>query len=158
MTALHPLATEDTHLIQDYLVTKLTFLLASGAHDDEWQHELDGQQTISGVQWERQNAFLFDYTVARFLATSSRPDPDDALLSPGRRFVQDFVHAVDIQDHVTAEALWHELNEPVTTTAGPRVPSTIQLILELRARARRLDLSRTVTQLPPEFERPQYVS
>lgn len=159
MTAPHPLATDDTHLIQDYLVTKLTFFLAAGADDGEWQHELDEQQSISGEQWERQNAFLLDYTVARFLAASDRPDADDTLLRPDGRFVREFVRAVDLQDHVNAEALWNEMNETAASIeTGADAPSAIHLLPELRTQAGRLDLSRAVGNLPPEYERPQYVS
>lgn len=159
MTAPHPLATEDTHLVQDYLVTKLTFLLAASAEDGEWQYALEEQQELSGEQWERQNAFLLDYTVARFLASTVRPDTDDTLLGPGRRFVHEFVNAVDRQDYIAAENMWNTINEEATAAqTGTRVPSTIHLLLELRAQAGRFELSRTVTHLPPEFERPQYVS
>ena len=84
---------------------------------------------------------------------------EETLLGPGRRFVHEFGHAVERQDYVAAENLWSSMNEDATAAeSGTRVPSTIQLLLELRAQSGRLDLSRTVTDLPPEFERPQYVS
>lgn len=61
----HPLSTDDVHTIQDYFATKIHLLLAADADDPEWDHQRDAQRAVDETAWVRQNAFLWDFTLAR---------------------------------------------------------------------------------------------
>lgn len=151
----HPLADENYHLVQDYLATKITFLLAKNSGLDEWEHEIRTHELTAGHEWGCRNAFLFDFTLARFLGALSTASPQATAATPGigqnDRFVIDFCDVVTHRP-LAAEAVWSNHNgaSPATEN-GARLPSTMALLMRLLRVAPNSDLRNAVQHLPPEL-------
>ncbi len=162
---IHPLADADPHLVQDYMATKITFLLAKRSGLDEWEHEIETQENAVGHDWGRRNAFLFDFTLARFLSAlksaiadsaSTKPavtDPDDRVCNARRtdRFISEFC---DVVSHhpLAAEAVWSSYNrETGDPRPGERLHSTTTLVERIVQVAPSSELITAVQHLPTEF-------
>lgn len=150
----HPLADDDYHLVQDYLATKITFLLAKNSGSDEWEHEIRTQELTVGHEWGQRNAFLFDFTLARFICALTITSPEVTPTTPGvgqnDRFVGDFC---DVVTHHTlsAEAMWRDHNgDSRGVEAGTCLPSTMALLMRLLRVAPRSNLRAAVQHLPAE--------
>lgn len=153
----HPLADDDYHLVQDYLATKITFLLAKNSDHDEWEHEIRTQELTVGHEWGQRNAFLFDFTLARFLRALTMASPEATPTTPGvgqnDRFVGDFC---DVVTHhpLAAEAMWRDHNgDSRGAETGARLPSTMALLMRLLRVAPASDLRAAVQHLPAELAR-----
>lgn len=153
----HPFRTDDVHTIQDYLVTKVQLLLAAEADEHVWAHQYDAQRTIDPTSWVRQNAFLWDYTLARFIAAAHvRRYSIFELASPGAQLLEEFVQAVHYGEHASALSLWDGMNEFVSE--GTILPTTAPLTRRIRELNPISDLADVAANLPPEYEHPQWVS
>lgn len=153
----HPYRTDDIHTIQDYLVTKIQLLLASGADDTQWTHQYEAQRTVDPTAWVRQNAFLWDFTLARFIAAAHIKKYDVLqAATPGEQFLEEFVQAVSSANHASALGLWDGMNE----FAGGEslLPTSKPLTRRVRELNPISDLAEVARNLPPEYEHPQWVS
>lgn len=65
-TVKHPLVRGDDALVQDIVLTKVTLLLAQNSSGEEREFEIAAMRDLSKQMWEQRNAFLFDFTLARF--------------------------------------------------------------------------------------------
>lgn len=134
----HPLAQEDQELIQDLMLTKVVFLLASGAEMPEWQFELRAMESLSEHRWNDGNAFLFDYTLGRVLAAilkaSGTPQLGDVDGQPQRQaeFLQRFVHLISHDDQRNTEDLWQEHEDPTAAGDSHSLVTTLALIRSLQ--------------------------
>jgi hypothetical protein len=145
---LHPLQSEDIHAIQDYLVTKITLLLSVTADDAQWQNQYDAQEAIDPHLWASRNAFLWDYTLARFIAAVHiKRYQVLEHASPEEQFLEEFVQAVAVGDHRSAGGLWDGMNEfsGAASTVGTNRPLTRRL----REIAPTTDLVTVMRTLPP---------
>ena len=153
----HPLADDDYHLVQDYLATKMTFLLAKNSGSDEWEHEIRTQELTVGHEWGQRNAFLFDFTLARFLGALTITSPEVTPTTPGVGqndcFVGDFCDVVS-RHPLSAEAMWRDHNgDSPGGETGMRLPSTMALLMRLLRVAPRSNLRAAVQHLPAELAR-----
>lgn len=155
----HPYATEDHALIQDLMMTKVVFLLASEAEPQEWHHEINEMQRTSGETWGRQNASLFDYTVGRFVVAACRAGDHKAFTTETLTEALPS-YLIGIQDgaHMTAMALREALNDSGAAESSNLPPSTTQLVSVLLRLSKQVRLKNVLLTLPPEYERPSHSS
>lgn len=159
-TPLHPLVTDDYHLIQDFMVTKITFLLAAQASTGEWQHEIKEMYETSSEHWGHRNGLLFDYSLARFLVAASADGYGSEVIAGGAddAFLPDFVTAVQRQDYIYARERWSETNAEAIQLDGSLLPSTVTLVLKLIQTGQRLEIAEAIHDLPPEYFPPTFAS
>lgn len=155
----HLLKSDDIHTIQDYFVTKIHFLLATHAEPAEWEQQYRAQREIDLVAWVRQNAFLWDYTLARYIAAVHiRPYTVLEHATPAEQFMEEFVHAVSLADGTGALGVWDGINEFAEADAHDTLPSSEPLMHRIRALNPDCDLAEVTRNLPEEYEHPQWVS
>jgi len=136
----HPLAQDDYELIQDLMLTKVVFLLASEADASEWQFELRAQESLSEGRWDGRNAFLFDYTLARVLNANLRVTDATAQAGidwapPGQtEFLDDFLLAISYSDHPRAAAIWTTGHAVPAQSPQASTAATLALIRALQER------------------------
>jgi len=128
---IHPLLRDDLRLIQDFMLTKITLLLAQNASGDEWAFEIRTMQELSGVPWDAHNGLLFDYTLARFIAAgSSQGEPVDESAQPANSplgsLVTNFIDSVNDEDNVQAHRVWD------LVTPEDRATATFALVARLQ--------------------------
>ena len=131
---IHPLARDDQHLIQDFILTKIALLLSQHAEQGEWEFEMAAMDEKASEGGSRSNAFFFVYTVARYrvaltrarsaAATDTEPD-----LHEDSTFRWDFIHAVAHNDANRALELW--LASPFSLETAISSPSVQRLIFPL---------------------------
>lgn len=140
----HPLRTSDVHTIQDYFVTKIHLLVASGADDAQWRHQWEAQHAVDPLVWDAQNAFLWDYTLGRFIAAAHRTR-QSVQEAQEESPLEQFIHAVHAGDHASALERWREArgdrDEPPARTLTGR----------LREMHLTKDLAGVSANLPPEY-------
>lgn len=108
---IHPLARTDQHLIQDFMLTKITLLLARHAEHAEWEFELTAMDDKSREGSSQGHAFLFIYTVARYYVavTRAHADSNTSETGPDRdesTFFGDFIDAVASNNPKRALTRW----------------------------------------------------
>lgn len=106
---IHPLAREDEHLIQDFMLTKIALLVARHADDQEWLFELQAMDDQSESRGG--SAFLFVYTVARYYVAGSRlnvglGEDEFEPVNDSDAFYGEFAQAVASNDCEKALRLW----------------------------------------------------
>lgn len=130
---VHPLARTDQHLIQDFMLTKITLLLARHAEHSEWEFELTAMDEKTREGSSQGHAFLFIYTVARYYVAVTRahaesntsetgPDRDDST------FFGDFIDAVASNDPKRALARW--FSTEISAETDIAAPAIRQLAFE----------------------------
>lgn len=163
----HLLLRDDHHLIQDFILTKATLLLAQNASTAEWSFEIEAIRARSLEKWADHNAFLCAYTLARYTVAlwavrdlrnphqGSPPDwsTGDGVATHHSDFAGSFVAAVQNGRGEDAAALW--------ATASPFFPSEghssavlATLASELSALAETLPLSQASEHLPDAYSAP----
>ncbi len=131
---IHPLARTDQHLIQDFMLTKITLLLARHAEHAEWEFELTAMDDKSRERSSQGHAFLFIYTVARYYVAVTRahaefntsetgPDRDEST------FLGDFIDAVASNDPTRALTRWFSTDFSAETDIA--APAIRQLAFDL---------------------------
>ncbi|MEA9986777.1 MULTISPECIES: hypothetical protein [Subtercola] len=132
--------------IQAALVTAIGRLLSRDVPESEWRFELGAIRYQSGDQWEHRNAFLFSYTLARFIVGIDSCVSGEHALSPTNsfdppdvtEFVTNFTDAVRGNDSRSALTIWAgEISDHRTAGYGPtQVASMFALYDYLRALSR----------------------
>ncbi|TIH29489.1 hypothetical protein [Subtercola vilae] len=117
---IHPLVRRDQHLIQDFLLTKITLLLARQATASEWAFEVNSVREISGQYWADSNQLLLDYTLARVLfalhASEKVEGTDIFDDEPREESVHLFISAVGADDLSTAVMVWAAVEPAASQT------------------------------------------
>lgn len=159
----HLLTQDDLELIQDYMLTKITFLLTKESDIQEWQFEIREQERLSEGRWEGRNAFLFGFTTARFLAAieetqePSESANDQPLAESPDTPVEEFVAAVRQQDSSHAEDVWNAQRSVAQAEAAAGT-WTLALVSRLLRATPAAHLQDSVARLPREYEPVQFVS
>lgn len=149
---LHPYATEDHALIQDLMMTKVVFLLASEAEPQEWHHEINEMQRISGETWGRQNASLLDYTVGRFIVAAYRDTGQHTLAAENpTEVLPSYLISIQNGTHMDAMAVRETLNDSGAENASSLLPSTAQLLSILLPLSKQVRLKNVILALPLEY-------
>ena len=130
---IHPLARTDQHLIQDFMLTKITLLLARHAEHAEWEFELTAMDDKSREGSSQGHAFLFIYTVARYYVAVTRAHAESSTseTSPDRDespFSGDFIDAVASNDPKRAMTRWSSTDISAETDIA--APAIRQLAFE----------------------------
>ncbi len=128
--AEHPLVRDDLYLIQDFILTKAALFLARDAAASEFRFELDTVRVLSAHKWWDRNAFLLDYTLARYIAALEAVPPSDGDASEADGFVRDFTDAVRIEQFEGARTKWMS-SRPDGEPATQLLPSTLALFERL---------------------------
>ena len=124
---IHPLARTDQHLIQDFMLTKITLLLARHAEHAEWEFELTAMDDKSREGSSQGHAFLFIYTIARYYVavTRAHAESNDSETGPDRddsTFFGDFIDAVASNDPKRALTRWFSTDfSAETNVAAPAI-------------------------------------
>lgn len=159
-----PMLDDDELTVQQHLVERVSFLLNVNADLELWRLEASTLRSASGDQWQRSNAFLLDFTLARFLVAIRSGGDGIAAASSGapgaaEQSVRRFLGAVDQQRGIDAQDIWYEAN---AGNMAPREsdisPTTLALVWRLVRGAAAAERIPTTEALPEPFERPQFVS
>ncbi|MFS4506157.1 hypothetical protein ACMA46_07960 [Clavibacter sp. Sh2141] len=124
---VHPLARLDAHLVQDFMLTKITLLCAQDADLDEWRFELAAMDDASAPDTRSGNTFLFALTLLRYLhaltcATTPDAAPDLLTFPPG------FLDAVTSGDGPQAAAIWYQ--DALGSSTSMRAPRLWEMAAE----------------------------
>lgn len=136
----HPLTRGDDALTQDFILTKVTLLLAHGASAREWDFEIEAMRATTTDQARNRIAFLLDYTLARYIAAFDQnahtaPDatvPAAARLSSLAREFTDAVHAENFRASGNIWSASQDIDDPATV---PTRNFTLTLLDALRSLA-----------------------
>lgn len=124
---VHPLARTDQHLIQDFMLTKITLLLARHAEHAEWEFELKAMDDKSREGSSQGRSFLFIYTVVRYYVavTRAHAESNSSETGPARdesTFFGDFIDAVASNDPKRALTRWFSTDfSAETNVAAPAI-------------------------------------
>ncbi|NEN04693.1 hypothetical protein G3T36_02305 [Diaminobutyricibacter tongyongensis] len=141
------MATDALHASQRYVQTftegVIATLIGERADEREWRDRIASIRFASDETWERCNAFLFAYTVARYLAGSPRSEDD--------YFADGFVEAVARGASHDALEIWVRRIEFASTITGRTTQSELigNLVTALLAAPR--DSLGKEGALPPAF-------
>ncbi len=130
---VHPLARTDQHLIQDFMLTKITLLLARHAEHAEWEFELRAMDGKSREGSSQGHAFLFIYTVARYYVAVTRAYAESNTSEAGSdrdesTFFGDFIDAVASNDPKRALTRW--FSTEISAETDIAAPAIRQLAFE----------------------------
>ncbi|MCE7483569.1 hypothetical protein LZG07_16865 [Microbacterium profundi] len=143
----------EVHAMQCHFVTGVMQLFTSDADDARWRREYRAQCAQSPTESARQHAFLWDFTVARFIAAAHiKRYHVLQQAAPSEQFLEEFVQAVAAAHHRSAWALWEGMNEFAggTTTLATHRP----LRRRIREVTPAIGGSEILRALPPEFVHP----
>ena len=150
----HPLTRGDDALTQDFMLTKVTLLLARGASAREWDFEIEAMRATATDQSRDRIAFLLDYTLARYIAAfdQSVPSaPPPAVTAPLSSFARAFTDAVCAENFRVSENIWsasRDIDDPATV---PRCDLTRTLLDALRSLASSPVRAQTSTHIPAAY-------
>ncbi|MEX1080012.1 MAG: hypothetical protein WED09_12995 [Homoserinimonas sp.] len=159
---VHPLARDDQHLIQDFMLTKIALLLARHAADNEWLFEMQAMDNQSKEGHGRGHPFLFIYTLARYYVAAGRLHSDAAggtefePVQSADSFYSDFADAVASNDCQKALDLWEA--SPLATHSEIAEPPIREMaaayLRQVIVPETELIAARTADYLPDPFVSP----
>lgn len=117
---IHPLARDDQHLIQDFMLTKIALLLAQHSERGEWEFEMSAMDDHANAAPSGRHTFLFIYTIVRYRVALLRAQSSDRsegdLAASEASFTAAFTDAVAHDDTALALELWIASPFSVETT------------------------------------------
>lgn len=130
---IHPLARDDQHLIQDFMLTKIALLLAQHAERSAWEFEMAAMDDQASAAPSGPHTFLFIYTVARYRVALLRAQSSDLneseLATNDAPFMADFTKAIAHNDAALALNLW--MKSPFSVEATISSPAVQRLAFGL---------------------------
>jgi hypothetical protein len=148
-TFVHPLARDDEHLIQDFMLTKVALLLSRNARPEEWAFEMVLMDSSARDAKRGDHPFLFLYTVVRYCLAITHADAaarggaheiSVASSLGATPFLADFAAAVFFDDSRCAFSLWAA--SPLATGTNVSSVAIQRVVFDLLGRVARL------TELP----------
>ena len=133
-TFQHPLTRADTVLVQDYMLTKVTLLLAQNAPAHEWHFEIEAMRATSTDTLKDRNDFLLDYTLSRYIAaferdiTTAPAAPPSGAAGYLGSFARAFTDAVRAENFRAAASIWTASRNTDDVGVGPHSDLTLALL------------------------------
>ena len=155
----HPLTRGEDALTQDFILTKVTLLLADGASAREWDFEIEAMRATTTDEARNRIAFLLDHTLARYIAAfgqNAHAAPDAAAAAPAAAahltsLAREFTDAVHAEDFRASGNIWSAIRDIGAPATVPTCDLTLTLLDALRSRASSPVRGQTWSPIPAAY-------